>query len=323
MRTGIAALIVLGGLLASGCGAALVIHREVPHPAAIPARGFPVVYLAAAPDEASRDVASAIAEHLAGTSTRVVRVELEALLDAARAESAATLALRVSVALHEELRTQMSQVPVTRCAPDSPCYGYPERFPVDVRVWVATLAVQALDPASGAELGRAVLREEESEPSPLAARLAVIDRLRARAGGLFDVQPEVLDLELDPLSAPVLGAAIDDARAGRLHAARLALASHLDDAGLDDATRAALTFDLGQLIRVDVDASAPDPIAEESARLAAAEERILAAIQLAPDDRHARALAQLRAERTARQDVRAQAAAADLNFATASVPPPP
>jgi hypothetical protein len=311
-------LLVLGALGASGCGAALVIHREIPRPAAIPARGYPVVYLASAPDDASRAITSEIEASLAASATRVVRVPPDALLTAARTETVATLALRVQVSVHEDLRTEMSQVPVTRCAPDTPCYGYPERFPVDVRVQVGTLAVLAIDPASGDVLGRAALREEESEPSPIAAQLAVVDRLRARAATLFDVRAELVELEHDALSDPAGRAAIDDARAGHLHAARLALAARLADPTLEEASRAAVAFDLGQLIRADVDAGAPDPVAEEMARLASAEEQLLVAIRLVPDERHERALTQLRAERTAREDVRAQAAAAELNFRAAA-----
>lgn len=306
-------------LLAPGCGAALVLRREVPRPALIPARAYPVVYLAAAPDDASSRVADAVAAHLAEGQTRLVRIDPERLLDAARSERVATLALRIRVTTYEEIRTQMSDVPVSRCAPGTACYGYPERFPVDVHVEVAVLAVQALDP-SGTELGRAVLREEESEPSPLAAQLAVVDRLCEQAPALFDVQTDVMDVELDPTSDPEGRAALEEARAGNLHAARRALSARVADPALDEETRAALSFDLGQLIRLDVDTSASDPVAEEAARLAAAEALLLAVVRLAPSDRHARALAQLREERTAREDVRAQAAAADLNFGASAAP---
>lgn len=313
------ALVTLVGL-ASGCGSALVIHREVPRPAAIPARGYPVVYVAASPGAASHEAAETIARHLEGGAIRVVRVGPDVLLGDASLEDAATLALLVTVTTGETSRTQMSQVPTVRCAPDTPCYGYPERFPEEVRVQVGVLLVRAFDPRSASELGRAVIREEESEPSPIAAQLAVLDRLRARAPGLFDIQTDVLDLELDPLSEGVLHAVIEDARAGRVHAARLALEAALRDDTLEVGVRAAVAFDLGQLIRADVDTSADDRLAEETARFSAAEAQLLAAIQLAPNERHERALAQLRAERTAREDVRAQETAADTNFATA--PPP-
>lgn len=312
--------LLLALCLASGCGAALVIHREVPRPAAIPARAYPVVYVAASPDGASREIADVIARHLeGGGQARIVRVDATSLLAQAAEERVATLALLVTVTFHEELRTQMSSVPTTRCAPGAPCYGYPERMPVDVPVQVGDLLVRAFDPRSATELGRAVLHQEESEPSPFAAQLAVMDRLRHQAPEIVDVQAELVDVELDPTSDADGRAAIEDARAGRIHAARIVLEARTQDAALDAPTRAALLFDLGQLTRIDVDTSASDPVAEESARLASAEEAILGAIQLAPSERYERALVQLRAERTAREDVRAQQAAADTNFGT---PPP-
>ena len=103
-------------------------------------------------------------------------------------------------------------------------------------------------------------------------------------------------------------------RAGRGRAARRAIEARLADAIPEERARAALTFDLGQLVRVDVDAHAADPVAEETARLDAAEAHIVAALRMVPDARYERALQQLRAERTAREDVRAQQAAADANF---------
>jgi hypothetical protein len=306
--------------LASGCGAALVLHRDVPRPAAIPARSYPVVYIAAR-DEGSREAADAIATHLAQGPTRVVRTEPDALFVAARTESAPTLALLVAVTLGETLRTEMS-MPMTHCAPDTPCYGYAERYPVDVLVQLGELVVRAFDPRTEAELGHAVVTREESEPSPIAAQMAVRSRLVAAASSLFDVHGEIHDLELDGTSDTIAAAALDDARRGEIHVARLALEARADEVTLDPSQRAAVLFDLGQLIRVDVDATASDPLAEETTRLAAAEARILQAITLAPEERHERALVQLRAERASREDVRAQQAATDTNFGVASAPSP-
>jgi len=315
--TAITLLCALG--LGSGCGAALVLHREVPRPAVIPARSYPIVYIAAR-DEGSREVADAIASHLAQGPTRVVRAEPDALLAAARTESAPTLALLVTVTVDETIRTEMSD-PMTRCSPDMPCYGYTQRFPVDVRVQRAQLVVRAFDPRTETELGHAVLAREESEPSPIAAQMAVRSRLTDAAPSLFDVHDEIHDLELDRTSDAIAAAAIDDARRGAIHLARLALEARAGDSTLDPSQRAAVLFDLGQLIRVDVDTSAHDPLVEEIARLAAAEASILRAIELAPEERHERALIQLRAERASREDVRAQQAATETNFGVASVPP--
>lgn len=101
-----------------------------------------------------------------------------------------------------------------------------------------------------------------------------------------------------------------------------AILSHLASGPLDDAERARIAFDLAQVRRIDVDPRAADPVEEERVRLAEAEHLLLDAILLAPTERHARALAQLRGERLAREDVRAQAAAADTNFGSQAEPSP-
>jgi hypothetical protein len=315
------ALALCIALACAGCGATLVLHREIPRPADVPARAFPVVYVAGADDDASRAIADAIATHLEGGATRVVRTSPTDLLARASLEPTATLALLVTVTRGEELRTEMSRAPTSRCAAGSTgCYGYPERIPVEIRVQTADLVVRAFDPRSASELGHAVLREEESEPSALAAQLAVVDRLRERAPLLFDVRTETVDLELESTPDASAQAAIDAARSGRIHEARAALERRVADPALDAAARATISFDLAQLIRIDVDASAPDPLAEESARLAAAETQLLAALALSPSPRYERALEQLRAERRAREDVRAQEAAADTNFGLSQPP---
>ncbi len=300
-------------VLAAGCAGGIVLHLRVPRPAEIPARAYPVVYVAASDDGASADAAAAIARHLESGATRVVSVPASSLLASARAEPAATLALLITASVGEREDTGMS-VPTARCAPGAPCFGYPERLPLDVAFQVARVAVRAFDPRSGSELGHASVEEEEREPTPLAAQLTALSRARDAALGLFDVRDEPLEIELDDPRDERGRAALEEARAGRVRAARRAIEARLADAIPEERARAALTFDLGQLVRVDVDAHAADPVAEETARLDAAEAHIVAALRMVPDARYERALQQLRAERTAREDVRAQQAAADANF---------
>jgi hypothetical protein len=308
------AALALAASLACGCGGAIVLRREVPRPAAVPARSYPVVYVAGAPDGASRDAADAIAAHLEGSRARIVRVSAAELLASAAAETVPTLALLITVSLGEHLDTRMSAVPMSRCTPGLPC-GYPGRTPIDLRAQTGVLEVRALDPRSASELGRVAIEEEEVDPNPLTAQLAVLTRLRTRACTLFDVVTELHDLELDPLEGE-LARVIADAQGGAIHEARLQLGERMRDPSLDDATRAAVTFDYAQLVRLDVDPSAADTVEEESARFDAAENALVTALRLAPTERHQRALDQLRAERLAREDVRAQEAATDANFGT-------
>lgn len=306
-----AALVLSLGL--AGCGGGLALHVTVPRPAEIPARSFPVVAIAASEGDESRDAMRALAEHLGGGETQVVESTPARLLADALAAGSPSLALLISLSVGEILRTEMSAIPSLQC-PTLPCYGYAQRLPVDVRVQTGELLVRVLDPRSAAELSRVRLVEEESEPSPLAARLAVIERLVARALALVDVRAVTMDLELDEVSDPLARAALDDARRGAPHEARLALALRASAPELSPDERARIAFDLAQVRRIDVDPHAPDAADEERVRLEEAEQLLLEAILLAPTERHARALAQLRAERLAREDVRAQAAAADTNF---------
>ena len=305
--------------LLPGCGS-LAIQLHVPRPAAIPARTFPVVCVAGEGSDEARDIALAIADHLAGSDTRVVTTTPARLLGMAATEPEPALALLVSVSLTEALTTEMSSMPSVRCESVSPCYGYPTRLPIDVRVQIGEVLVRALDPRRAAELGRATRHAEESEPSPIAARLAVLDRLRALAIALVDVADDVIDLELDAPPDDATRSAIDAARAGNVHDARLALDAHLADPSLSTDVRIAIAFDRAQLLRADVDSATPSA-SDEHTRLADAEAALLAVVQQAPDERHERALMQIRTERAAREDVRTQQAAADANFARSSAPP--
>ena len=306
----ILALLLLS--LSSGCGAALVLHREVPRPAEIPARAFPIVYVAAA-DPSSQPAADALANHLSAGATRVIRVGSDTLLDDASEEHVPTLALLVTVSAHEETRTEMS-MPTVRCDPSTPCYGYAERFPIDVHVQVADLVLQAFDPHTRTELGRASRHREDVDTSPIAAQLRVLARLQIDVVTLVDLGADTVDLELDDCADPIARRALDLARRGEIHGARLALQIRATEQVVDPAVLGALVFDLGQLLRVDVDTSAHDSLAEESARFAAAESALLRAVVLQPSERHERALQQLQAERAARQHVRDQAAATESNF---------
>ncbi len=305
----------------AGCGGGLVLAVVVPRPAEIPARAFPVVALAAHDDDESRRAMEALAAHLEGGPTRVVRSTPERLLVDALSAGSPALALLVTLEVGETLRTELSATPTLQCS-TLPCVGYAQRVPVDVPVQIGELRVRVLEPRSARELGRARLVEEEREPSPLAARLAVVDRLVARALDLVDVHDASIDLELDDVTDAAARAALADARAGHTHEARLALAARAAAPELDDAERARIAFDLAQVRRIDVDPRAADPVEEERVRLAEAEHLLLDAILLAPTERHARALAQLRGERLAREDVRAQAAAADTNFGSQAEPSP-
>jgi hypothetical protein len=298
--------------LLPGCGSAMVIHLRTPQPAPIPARAFPIVCVAGSADAESMSVADALADHLEGGPTRVVRTSADQLIPAAATQVQPALALLVTLTLGETLRTQMSPMPSVSCQTVSPCYGYPQRLPIDVRVQIGDVLVRAIDPRSGTELGRASRHAEESEPSPIAARLAVIDRLRVLAVALVDVTSALLELELDDVDDSAAHAAIDLARSGDVHEARLALDRRLADDALVGSTRTAAAFDRAQLLRADAAPTESD--ADEDARLAESESALLAITREAPSERHARALAQLRTDRTARADVRAQRDATDQNF---------
>lgn len=308
-------LLVAGTVAAlAGCGGAPVLHTRLLRPAAIPARAYPVVVIAAADEGASRDAVDAIAAHLAGGRTRVARARHEELFEAARRETGPTLALLVTVHVGEAVETRIPDVPSVRCAPGAICYGYPERGALDVRVQIAQLVVTALDPGTEAELGHAAVFEEESEPTPTTAQLAALARVRDAALRLFDVHEELLDVALDDPQDPLAREAIDRALRGDVAGARQALEARLAAPDLAPTARAPITFDLGQLTRLDVDGNAPDPVAAEIARFDAAEQLIVAALRLAPEERYERALAQLRDERAARADVREQARATAVNF---------
>jgi hypothetical protein len=306
------ALVVLA---LAGCAPALVLHAVVPRPATIPARTFPRVCIAGAADAESRELALGVVAHLAAGPTEVRTVSDADLLACVRDGGAAAVGVRFAVRTDEDLRAPTAPVPMLECPTIDPCSGFPMHYPSDLRMQVGTLEVTVVGP-DGATLERVHWVEEESEPEPLAARLAVLERLRARACAMVDQHDEVVELELVGLESEPGRAALDLARSGRIADARVALEQALGtlDGAAAPVERARTTFDLAQLVRVDVDASAADPVAEERSRLERAEQLIGSALALDGDARFERALAQLRAERTARDDVRAQHAATTVNF---------
>ena len=309
-------------LLLAGCGGGLSVVAHVPRPAEVPARAFPVVWLVPLGDEEARALARLARDHLAGDdASRDVTLSDRHAVEARRAEGRlppAALVVELALRLVAEPSLGFSQRtdPCMAYSADGPCVSSQRRVLSEAVMIRAQLAVDARDAQSGELLQRVVLEEHEEAPSPLdelTARLQVLSRLGTRLLALFDAARDEIRVELVALDDPRGQEALRIARDGRWGEARarlVELASAAEQERWPDAQRAAVLFDLGQARRLDT--SDRLPILERLDRAAA----ILAdALRLHPDERTARALEQLRAQRDAHQLAAEQAAAAAHNFA--------
>jgi hypothetical protein len=307
--------IVLLVLASGGCGGRLVVRSVVTLPAELPLHVFPELGIVPGADADDDALATALAAHLRASTPSRVEVIDETSLEQRRADGRigpAAGIVRVRTSLAESSRPGFEVVPETVCGAYG-CYTEQRRVVVDVPVVLGRLVLRVIEAREERVLQELVLEEREEGSDPIAMRLRVLDRLRARALAAVGPRRSEVEVELALVDDPALRGALDALRAGRAAEAREALHQLASGPAFERRStedRARILFDLGQAQRLEARSSA-DP----DAGLARAAETIREAIRTQPEALYARALEQLTAERDARARLRAVQDAAEHNFA--------
>lgn len=299
-----------------GCGGGMTVRGEIVQPAQVPVRAFPRILVTASEDPASRDLALAVAQHLAVGRSAVEQLDAAAI-EALRAEGRIG---RATVVV--ELRTSLTRRDHPRwtgrndqldCGPIG-CFDMRSSAIQDIPVLHADVIVTVLDGPSGNALQEVELSEEESGADVLGMRLRVLERLADRTLALLDQRIEQVSVQLYPVDRPEVRRALEAVRQGRWSDGRRGLEEFAHSRrfrALSRDERALVLYDLGQARRFDTTVPAEQRFADASRALRAA-------VRLVPQPLYARAIAELEDHRRTGHMVRAQQEAMAHNFAISS-----
>lgn len=301
-------------LFLGGCSGALSVRGEIVQPARVPVRAFPRILVTADDAPEAARLADAMARHLAvGRSAvrRLAPTEVDAMRSAGRLHRATGL-VHVSLTMSRRDRPAWMRRDTLDCGPLG-CIESRRPYVEDVPVVRVELVLTVRDARSGRLLQRERVEEEESGMDVLGMRLRVLERVEESALALLDQRPEPVTVELHPVDAPAVRAALAHIAEGSWSEGRARLERFVrSDAfeALPAAQRAVVLYDLGLARRFD----ATIPAAR---RFEAAARALRAAIRLVPEPRFASALAELEAHRRSRALVREQQEATAHNFSLA------
>lgn len=314
---------ILAAVVAAGCAGPLTVQGEVLQPAQVPIRAFPRILVTAPDDAESRDLARAVAQHLALGRSEVDQLDpqvIAAMRDEGRIDRT-TGVVELRTVLTRRDQPQWSRGDGLDCGPLG-CVD-PSRTAVrDVPVLSGRVIVTVSEGASGRTLQRVEIDEEETSTDVLGMRLRVLERLAQRTLALLDQRVELVPVHLYPLAHGEVRRALAAVQAGRWREGRERLEALVrSDAfhGLPTEHRALVLFDLGQARRFDASLDGEE-------RFAGALRALQAAVRLVPHPLYAQAIAQLEQHRRSRAMVREQQEAMAHNFALsqpARTPEPP
>lgn len=296
----------------------------------MPVRAFPRIWIAAGhlPEESA--VASALAEHLArDANVKVRQVDVQDLEPARKAGRIppATGVVLLDLRLHEDTRTEWATRPETVCGPYG-CYTDEQSYVYDVPVVRGTLKITVYDGPTARVLQTTSIRaSDEGRPFPV-LRDRVATKLADHLGRLVDQRSEPVRIVLLYVKLAGVDEAIDAARHGDWHAARVRLERALSTAGaeaLPSDQQARLWYDVGQARRFDA-TTMNDP----ERHFDEAEQALRRALSLHATDLYRTSLADLRRHREQVRVVVAQREAAARNARMAAsrqgdagIPEPP
>jgi hypothetical protein len=313
------------GLVLCGCGGVVSVRVEIAHPAAVPARAFPSVWIATGAHPIETELGEAIAGSLRSSDRAVRQVLIDELEPARRAQRipSPTLVVLLETEFDEGTRTRWSSRPETVCGP-SGCYTADRSYTYEVPEVTGHLRVTVYDGPSARVLERLDVRASDSGRDFDELRERVVTRLRTDLLELFDERVEVQEVELLPVGVASVDRALEtiengDWREGRRMLERARRSGEVERLSPED--RAKLYYDLGQTRRFD-----PRAAREPERYFRAAEQALRRAIALDDDDRYEEALRDLARQRRRESVRRAQREAAARNFdlaRTPDVPPPP
>jgi hypothetical protein len=312
-------------LVSFGCGGVVSVRVEITHPAAVPARAFPNVWVATGAHPVETELGDGIVAYLRTRGRTVRRVLIDELEPARRAQRIPSPALVVllETEFDEGTRTRWSSRPETVCGP-SGCYSADRSYTYEVPEVAGQLRVTVYDGPSARVLDRLDVRARDSGRDFDELRERVVARMRSDLLELFDERVEVQEVELLTVGVTPVDRALatiegGDWRGGRRMLERAVRSGEVDRLPPDELAK--VYYDLGQTRRFD-----PGAASEPERYFAAAERALRRAIALDADERYEAALRDLARQRRRESVRRAQREAAARNFdvtQTPNVPPPP
>ncbi len=323
VRRAIAALCATAAL--SGCGGAVTATGTLVHPARVPVRSYPRIWVAGGHLDHEVALRDALARHLQGARAEVRTVELDHL-EPMRVEGRippATVVVILDLRTAERTRPEWTTRPETVCGPLG-CDTTNRSVVYELPVLLAELTVTIYDGPTARMEQRVVLEARDEGRDYLDMRREIVRQLRHDLLRAVDQRTESVEVDLLEVDVPAVQRALAVIEAGDWSRGRRELEEAWDTdevRRLPPEERARLLFDIGQARRFD-----PATLDAPEERFAAAERALTAAVRLDPRDDYDRALAALRRHRDEVIAVREQQQAAERNYRMArpsGIPPPP
>lgn len=328
-------LVALVALAAVACANGTTVTTTITHPAEVPVRAYPVVFVALGADPREVELGRRVQAYLAGRAAAEpqseVRLADAAELDQMRAQGqmpVASVVLRLDLRTLRSVRSRTDTRPETVCDAFR-CYTVQRTYLVDIPTVRMNASLRVEDGPTGRVLVRRnLVANDEGAPLAVLERRA-LERLSSQMQTMFDarserVQARLLDVEDEGVQQAIEAIERGEWRDGRV---RLEAAVRSESVhALPTEARARALYNLSVARRFDptgyTEASGPTEI---EAHYRSAEAPLLAAIELDPAERrYPEALAALRADGTRARTLAAQREAARHNHelgGSATAPP--
>ncbi len=305
---------------AVGCAGTHAVRGQVVHPAEVPIRGFPRVWVIGGESLAEQRFADALVAHLTGDAD--IRVVPLRDLEPARASGRippATVVVLPRLVFQDSSATRWTSRPQTICGATG-CYTSRRSYQYLVPVLAANLIVTVYDGPTATVQQVIHLETREEERTPDAMRTRATRTLAELFGVMVDQQVEEVEVILLEVELPEVQGAIARIDGGDWSGGRALLEEAVQAARtLAPEDHARVLYDLG-MARL----YAPRAPGEADAHFRAASVALEEAIALDPQERYQEALADVAVHRRRYEEVRQQHAAAEQNYRVGSqVPEPP
>lgn len=315
-------------MLLAGCGAGTTVSGTLVHPATVPVRSFPRIWIAGGHLDHEVGLLDALAAHLRGGRAEVRRVELDALepMRVARRIPAATVVVIVDVRVREGSRSEWASRPETVCGPVG-CYTQQRSYVYELPTLAVAATLTVYDGPTAQVQQRVTVRANEEGRDYESMREIAMREIREKLVRMVDQRREEIDVVLLSVDVPEVERAIETIDAGDWTTGRRMLEEAWRSPAvraLDAEDRARVLYDIGQARRFD-----PATLDDPEAHFAAAERALRAAVRLDPRERYGNAIEALERHRRQVMVARAQERAAEHNYrlmrerAPATPEPPP
>lgn len=310
-----------------GCGATTSVQGTMVHPAQVPVRSFPRIWIAGGHLDHELELLDALGSHLRGGRSEVHRVELDDL-EPMRVRARippATVVLILEVRMEEGTRPEWTTRPETVCGPMG-CYTSNRSVVYELPVLDATATLTVYDGPTARIQQRARTRSRQEGRNYDTMRRRAVRELKERVLAMVDQRRETVRVDLLEVDVPAVQRAIAAVDGGDWAEGRRLLDAAWDTPAvqsLDPEDKARVLYDIGQARRFD-----PTTQDDLEAHFAAAERAFRAALRHDRRELYAEALNALERHRRQVAVVRAQQEAAEHNYRMASPPgegpqPPP